>query len=321
MSKGLFRGLTLAAFAALGTLPLAASAGAATLINSCGTLSTIGETYVLTTRDLTLTSCGTCFVVAKDRITIDLAGRTIDGSCGGAGVTDEGMARQWTTVKNGKITGFGVGVDLGSSTRNQILNLTSSANSAIGINVGVRSLVKGCVVEDNGGTGILIGEFGQVQDCTIIGHDGGFGIFGAGHLLIKDNDVSDNLAGIVVGDFGTISFNDSSNNAVTGLFAGNHSLVTGNTTTGNGSAGITTGGVTSVSYNTSSRNGGGGIDVVVFDPLLDDGTRNLVTGNTTNGNGLVGVTAMCPGTVTNNISSGNGLNYDIGLGCQINNNK
>ncbi len=67
--------------------------------------------------------------------------------------------------------GFTIGVDLGSSTRNQILNLTSSANSADGIIVGVRSLVKGCVVEDNGVYGILIGEFGQVQDCTITGHD------------------------------------------------------------------------------------------------------------------------------------------------------
>jgi hypothetical protein len=93
--------------------------------------------------------------------------------------------------------------------------------------------------------------------------------------------------------------------------------------TANGGAGITTGGVTSVSYNTSSGNTGGGIDVVVLDPLLDDGTRSLVTGNITNNNGLVGLTAMCPSTVTNNKSSGNGggLNYDIGPGCRTSNNK
>jgi hypothetical protein len=123
MSNGLLRGLTLAAFAALGTMTCVASAGAATEITSCTTLSTFGEPYVLTA-DLTpdcgtcldLTEnptpdCGTCLVVANDRITIDLADHTISGSCaGGAGVTDGGTPRRLTTVKNGTITGFEVGV-------------------------------------------------------------------------------------------------------------------------------------------------------------------------------------------------------------------
>lgn len=327
--KGLLRGLTLAAFAGLGTMTCVASAGAATKIVACGPLNTPGATYVL---DHDLSSCDSCLVVNANRITIDLATYAITGIPGAcadsAGVTDGRTARQGTTVKNGTITGFTIGVDLGSSTRNQILNVTSSANSAIGINVGVRSLVKGCTVEENGGYGIVIGEFGQVQDCTIAGHVGGFGISGAGHLLIKDNDVGGNGVGILVGDFSTVSFNTSSDNTASGLFAGNHSLVTGNTTNGNGieneRSGITTGGLSSVSHNISSGNGGGGINVVVLDDLIDDGTRNLITGNTTNDNGLVGVTAMCPGTVTNNKSSGNGLNYDIGPigpGCRTSNNK
>ena len=340
MPKGLLRGLTLAAFAALGTMTCAASAGAATLITSCATLDTFGATYVLTA-DLTpdcatclgLTGnptpdCGTCLVVANDRITIDLAGHTISGSCGGgAGVTDDGTSRQGTTIKNGTITGFDVGVFLGSSTRNLIRNLKSSTNSAAGIIVGERSLVKGCVIEDNGGYGIIIGEFGQVQDCTITGHvapegNVGFGIFGAGHLLVTDNDVVDNVAGIVVGDFSTVSFNTSSSNVAVGLLAGNHSLVTGNTAQGNGNAGIATGGLSTVSYNTSNGNEGGGIAVGV--ESLFDGTQSLVTGNTTNDNGDVGVEAWCPSTVTNNKSSGNRLNYNInninGLGCHTKNN-
>lgn len=320
--KRRLRGLPLAAVAAmLGAMTCVSGAGAATRIDSCRTLSTAGETYVLNND---LSGCDSCLVVNADRITIDLAGHAISGilgACdGSAGVTDGGTVRQGVTVKNGTISNFTVGVALGSSTRNQILNLTSSANSEIGINVGVRSLVKGCVVEDNGGYGIIIGEFGQVQDCTIIGHDGGFGIFGAGHLLVKDNDVADNLAGIVVGDFGTVAFNSSNNNAVSGLFAGDHSLVTGNTTTGNGNAGITAAGLSAISYNVSSDNGGGGIAVGV-DGVFD-GTQSLVTGNTTNNNGGVGVDAACPSTVTNNRSSGNGLNYDItGPGCRTNNNR
>ena len=319
--KGLLRGLALAAFAVLGTMACVASVGAATKIDVCGQLNTPGATYILAND---LSSCGSCLVVNGDRITIDLAGYTISGilgACdGSAGITDGGTARQGTTVKNGTISTFTIGIALGSSTRNQILNLTSSANSASGIIVGARSLVKGCAVVENGGYGIIVGEFGQVQDCTITGHDGGFGISGAGHLLVKDNDVSDNFVGIVIGDFGTVSFNTASNNAVSGLFAGNHSLVTGNETNGNGNAGISTGGLSSVSYNTSNGNGGGGIDVGV-DGFFD-GTQSLVTGNITNGNVDVGVTAMCPSTVTNNRSSGNGSNYDItGPGCRTNNNK
>jgi hypothetical protein len=316
----LLRGLTLAAFAVLGTMTCVVSSGAATKIDACGPLNTAGATYVLNND---LSSCDSCLVVNADRITIDLATYAITGifgACtGSAGVTDGGTARQGTTVKNGTVMGYTVGVDLALSTRNQILNLTSSANSAIGINVGARSLVKGCTVADNGGYGIVIGEFGQVQECTITGHDN-FGIFGAGHLLVKDNDLADNLAGIVVGDFGTVTFNSSIDNTFTGLFAGHHSLVTGNTTTGNGTVGIITGGLTSVSYNVSSNNVGGGIGVGV-DGVFD-GTQSLVTGNTTNDNGGIGVEAACPSTVTNNKSSRNGLNYDItGPGCRTNNNR
>jgi hypothetical protein len=71
----------LAAFAALGTMTCVASAGAAELIDSCGTLSTPGKVYALA-QDLT--SCGTCLVVSADRITIDLKDHTISRHCGGA---------------------------------------------------------------------------------------------------------------------------------------------------------------------------------------------------------------------------------------------
>jgi parallel beta-helix repeat protein len=328
MSKGLLRALTLAAFAMLGTLTCVASAGAAEAIKSCGTLGTFGRIYVLAAD---LTSCGDCLVVTRDRITIDLAGYTISGACDGvgAGVTDSGTALQGTTVKNGTIKGFADGVFLANSTSNQIPNLTSSGNSGDGINVGARSNVKGCVIEDNGLNGLIIGDFGHVQDCTITGHfgteesggsgiSGGFGIVGAARLLVRDNDVVDNRVGILVGDSSNVSFNTASNNVFSGLFASNRSLVTGNTTNGNGTAGITTGGNTNVSHNTSNGNGGGiavGVDGVF------DGTRSLVTGNTTNDNDGAGVEAWCPSTVTNNNSSGNGSNYTLnGPGCQDKNN-
>ena len=124
MSKGLVRGLTLAAFAAFGTMTCVASAGAAELIRSCTTLGTPDKTYALTED---LFSCGTtCLTVSADRITIDLKGHTISPDCPRveegrlaetdaavgeepmpiAGVTDGEIQRLGTTVKNGTIQGL-----------------------------------------------------------------------------------------------------------------------------------------------------------------------------------------------------------------------
>jgi hypothetical protein len=332
--KGVLRGLTVAAFVALGTMICVASAGAAPL-STCGTLKTLGGTYLLTWN---LTSCETCLMVANDRITIDLAGHTISRppDCVGdvitAGVTDGGVPRQGTTVKNGTIMGFDFGVFLLFSSRNLIRNLTSSSNSVDGILVGDRSLVKDSVIEDNGDNGILIGDFGQVQGCTITGHNqgaNGFGILGGSHLLVTDNTVMDNRFGISASDFATLSFNDSLWNVFAGVSAGNNSLITGNQANDNGS-GIAVGGLSSVSYNTSSRNmRGGGIDVG-FDNTHRVTGNSLVTGNTTNDNGDAGVTAWCPitapSTVTNNNSLGNGgappsPNYLFNGLCRTANNK
>jgi hypothetical protein len=311
--KGLLRGLTLAAFAVLSTMTFVVSAGAVTAITSCPTaLSTFGETYVLTSDpktnpDRILTSCDTCLTVANDRVTIDLAGHTIIGFCGGAGVTDDGIGVQGTTVKNGTITGFGVGVALGASARTVIRNLEVSDNVSHGLLLGLRSLAKGCLIQGNGGDGIIIGEFGQVQDCTIGGPDaadgnGGFGIFGASHLLITRNTVVGNQSGIVVvGELSTVSFNTSSGNTFFGVFAAGKHLITSNITNGKG-PGNAISGLSPVSDNISTENGAVGVQAV-------------------------GVQASCPSTVTNNRSSGNSsMDYNIGFdsigtGCQTSNNK
>jgi hypothetical protein len=337
-SKGLLRGLALAAFAVLGTMTWVGSAGAVTRTESCGELSTFGETYILTS-DLTLASCETCFVVANDRITIDLGGHTISGPCTdvagagpfSAGVTDGGTTRQGTTVKNGKITGFEGGINLGSSTRTVIRNLEVSKNAANGLVLGAQSLVKGCTVESNGQDGINIaGDFSQVQDCTISGN-GGTGINAlVTRMLVTRNTVGGNVSGIVAGESSTVSFNTSSDNSNFGVWVGIHSRITGNTTSGNGNSGVATDGLSLVSNNISNDNGGGGITCPRFglEPCISipndfDGTRSVLTGNTTNRNVFVGVEAWCPSTVTNNTSTGNGDDYNFnGPGvCQTKNNK
>jgi hypothetical protein len=63
------------------------------------------------------------------------------------------------------------------------------------------------VIADNGGNGITIGSSVRFRTATITGHADGFGIFGAATCWSRTTRLG-NLAGIVVGDFGTVTFND-----------------------------------------------------------------------------------------------------------------
>ena len=325
MSKGLVRGLTLAAFAALGAMTCVASAGADELINSCTTLSTSGATYALASD---LTTCGTCLVVTlliASRLTSEAtrfpcpaawsrcAPAENDATVAEelmpiAGVTDGEAKRQGTTVKNGTITGFEFGVYLGSSEDNVIRNLEVSDNTGFGLLLGARSLVRNCVIERNGLYGILIGDFGQVRRCTISGPvatkatGGSNGIVGGDNVLITNNTVVGNQTGIVVGDSGTVSRNTSSGNSFFGVLAGNGSVVTGNRTNDNGDAGIDTGEGSMVSRNISNGNGGGGNG----GGGILAGDSSVVTGNTTNGNWNTGIATVGLHTVSRNISNDNG---------------
>ena len=139
-----------------------------------------------------LASCGDCLVVASNRITIDLQGHSITGDCeSSAGVTDGGIARDWTVVKNGSISSFTVGVLLASSRRNQVQNIQVMTN-VIGIWAGTDSLVKSCsatsnsVFQDEDGYGIIVGDRSQVEGCDA-SFNGRVGILAGNHCLITRN--------------------------------------------------------------------------------------------------------------------------------------
>jgi hypothetical protein len=238
----------------------------------------LGETYNLAND---LASCGTCLTVANNRITINLKNFFIISDCDGsptlavaditAGISDGAVARDLTTVRDGSIGGFDAGIDLTSSTRSTVLNISAAFNLFAGIAVGDTSLVKSSLAVLNFVDGIVVGERGQVQDniASLNGFDG-------------------------VGD---------------GIFAGNRCLITRNSAEGNAEEGIATGGSCTVSFNAANGNGDDGIDVGA-DGFFD-GSRSLVTGNTAFDNGDVGIEAQCPSTVTFNNAAGNDLNYNL----------
>jgi parallel beta-helix repeat protein len=285
MSMRFVRGPAGAVLAALVTMAWVSGAAAAVPLAACGTLDQFNQTYNLTA-DLHA-SGGDCLVVAADRITINLKGHSIiqdNPTPFGAGVTDGGIARNLTVVKNGAIIGFVFGIELDSSTRNEVRNVTTEGNILDGIFVGDRSLVKDCTSVDNGLDAIL----------------GGDGVRGKERVQVQNCEASGNGAN--------------------GIRVGNRCLVTANTAEENLEDGIATGGSCTVSRNTASDNDDDGIDVGHEGEF--DGSKSLVTANLTDDNFDVGNRVKCPSTVTNNMSSGNGQNYLFdGAGCFLSNNQ
>ena len=304
----------------------APGAHAATNVTTCQTLSVPGDYFLQND----VFACATdCFIIAADRVTLDLRSHNVYQFCsepGTAGVTDNGTPRNNITIKNlgggGVISLFDHGIDLAASTRSSVLAVNTNVNATGGMKVGDRSLVKNCTVNDNGHVGITIGDFGQVEGCTLSGNGFDAGIKGGDHMLVTRTTVTNtNLGtGIVVGDFCTISYSESSSNGIAGIQTGDRCNVTHNTANGNGIGtcpfggnedcnGMSVGGSSSVVGNTENGNTDEGMEV---------GPNSTVTSNTANDNGEEGIEVDCPSTVTNNHSN---TGYDLeGSGCFSKNN-
>ena len=284
MRMSCVRALAGTGLAALLAIVWVGSAAAVIPLAACGVLSQTGETYNVTA-DLHA-SGGDCLVVAANRITINLQGHSIiqnQPTPFGAGITDGGIARDVVVVRNGSVVGFVFGIELDSSTRTEVRNVTASGNTLDGISVGDISLVKDCEAVNNGLDAIL----------------GGDGIRGKERVQVESCDASGNGAN--------------------GIHVANRCLVTRNIATENFEDGIATGGFCTVSRNTANDNDDDGIDVGHDGEF--DGSRSLVTLNRADDNTDDGVKVRCPSTVTNNVASGNLLDYNLEPpGCITSNN-
>lgn len=251
-------------------------------IAACQALTTFGATYRLTAE---LLACGDCLIVAANRITIDLQGFQIvqDPGCftGGA-ITDGGVAREQIIVKNGSTFSF--------------INI-SGFDYGIDLRASVRTEVRNFGTIFNNVDGIAVGDRALVKDCLSLGN-GKTGISGGNFVQVQECDaVVNGLAG--GGD-------------VAGIRVGDRCLVTRSDASVNAGDGILTGAFCTVTHNTASGNERG---------IAVTGTNGLVSQNLSNDNINVGLEVQCPGTVTNNNSSGNGQNYLFqGSGCFIKNN-
>ena len=308
------------AIASLFVLAAAGTAAAVTPIDACGALTRFGETYVLTAD---LQSDGVCLLVAADRITIDLRGHTITGPDfgTGAGIWDGDTPRQSTTVRNGSIQNFFVGVLLEVSSNNTLRSLNTSSNF-VGMWVGPLSLVKGirpssapdpdCIVQNNV-FGIValdhgpIENRGQIENCVI----GGAPVWGDACHKTESGEVVCTTPGNI-------------GNVVFGVFGGSRMLITRNKIQGNGQHGVLAGSFSTITYNTVKDNGADGISAVEdFETTpVFRATRIVVTGNVVENNQRYGIRLFCPSTITSNTARDNVvMDFSLeGFGCTGNHN-
>ncbi len=254
MLRASLRTLAVAAVAAFTLGP--APAAAVTPVSACQPLDKAGETYVLTAD---ITADGDCFVIDADRITLDLAGKTITGSGAGGGVGFAGFNYTSTVVKNGSIVNFFVGISL-PGPRNTVRSVTASDNR-IGMQIGPNSLVKDCAVQRSLHGGIQTGDGTQVEGCVIGGPAGdgngnGPGLSAGGRTLATRNTVIGNAQGILVGANSTVTHNTVGDNLFDGIQVGPGSLVTRNTSNDNGGDGIQAICPATITHNTALGNGG-----------------------------------------------------------------
>lgn len=193
-----------------------------TEINQCQTISQPGSYKLVDNLTFSGPNNGTCLSITASYVTIDLAGFTISNS-NGFGLSNVTMAiaagndTESITVRNGSISGFGSGVDLGGS--NSIVEglHVGGPCPCVGVGISATGIVKGnSVVGIAGGpgegvgisaTGIVTGNyvsnsrvanFQIGQGSTVIGNtatqsgDPGFGIEVSCPSNVTDNTAVNN---------------------------------------------------------------------------------------------------------------------------------
>jgi len=141
-----------------------AGGGGVVSLNACTTITRSGM-YVLSQN---LSSNTICLKVAARFVTIDLNGLSISGKGAGSGVSDNGVAQQGVVVRNGIITNFATGVDLGSSSAARVEEVQLIGNTATGAAVGSGGTVADCTIT-GGMDGIATGIGGDIDSNNVAG--------------------------------------------------------------------------------------------------------------------------------------------------------
>lgn len=187
-------------------------------IEKCQTISKPGS-YELTNNLAVANS--DCPVITADLVTIDLAGFSITEThrssfCGETAIA-AGEDRRGITVRNGSISGFGTGVDLGGE-GSVVEGLRLFGDPGL-LGIAAKGVVKGNIVDGFG--------------CVL---ESGNGIVATG--IVTGNYVAGNQRGIFIGEGSTVIGNTVTNNPHGGIIVSCPSNVTNNTAVNNGRLGL-----------------------------------------------------------------------------------
>jgi hypothetical protein len=297
--KTSIRGFTALIGAVLALAAAGPAAQAQTVLTACTTISVAGN-YVLGN---SIEATGDCFILATDNVAIDFKGKKLTGNGTGSGIRDDGSARDYAIISNGKIRNFNDGINLPFSGYATIHKMDVSENSDDGINIGeCCSTLEDVKANDNGNDGIRIGNCCSVLNKVKTKGNGDDGMdlreccYAVNGSTSTDNDDSG-----IVGDGCCTSVNDSksADNGDDGIFlTESDNIVNNSTASGNGDDGIEL----DSSYNLVNRckvknNAETGI-------LMNEDDSNQITASTSKGND-VGVAIECPSTLLNVKATGN----------------
>ncbi|MBT3577706.1 hypothetical protein HOA55_01590, partial [archaeon] len=164
-----------------------------------------------------LATTGTCLNVTADNVTIDLMGYNISGDDGSSdyGVLSNGYNRTW--VKNGSITGFGVGVNYTNSNDGNITEVAVVSNSVYGIYLG-GSTGNNVSENDLKGCGTSCIWFDDADSNFALDNEAGYDSGYGGGTYAVYVDVDSDLNNITLDSSNTPLYVNGDNNRVGGDF-------------------------------------------------------------------------------------------------------
>lgn len=176
-------------------------------------------------------------------VVIDLNGFTVRGPGHrghGRGVSTGGVDRNYITVRNGALTGFGGGGVVLPGRYQRVENMEVSRNGGDGVAVGPHSvIVDNRIISNGGGLNVSRGE--SLIWRNMIQRNGGHGINGGGESWIESNTIEDNGGeGIFVTVGSLLRGNVVRRSGRNGLLLGMFSTVEGNEIRGSREAGVMT---------------------------------------------------------------------------------
>lgn len=225
------------------------------------TISTPGR-YVLSGPPSLNCPASTGILINSAGVDLDLAGELLDGVDGSASVGILGVAG--VTVRNGSVKDFAEGIrnDFGDIS---LYDLTVTSMLTWGITLGPDSIIRGCTITNN-------------TDYAVRADS-------ADSILIANNTIAGNGAGIRVGSMNRIIGNTITGNGGVGIEAQGENIIRRNRVKGHASHGMTIGGPNNeIRRNRANDNGGHGLNV-------PGDTGTVISRNIANRNGQRGISA------------------------------